>query len=275
MNQQKFDKLFIVSDIDGTLLSDDKTINKRNIQAIDYFIQNGGKFTLASGRNYNSITNILNHVKVNAPCLCVNGSIIYDYEEKKILWEQQLNHISAKLIIEAIMKEFPSVGVEIFTASGMCMVRPNKYTQIHIKRESMFYKVSDIADAKLPWYKVLVCDHPKTLLEVEDFVKQSKLLEKHFGCRFVFTEDIFYELINVDTSKGYALKVLSERFGFKFDKTYAIGDNYNDIEMIEEADVGVGVKNAVPEILKLADLVVCSNNEGAICDLVNHIDKML
>jgi Cof subfamily protein (haloacid dehalogenase superfamily) len=273
MNSKKFDNLLIISDIDGTLLSDDKTINKKNIEAIDYFIKNGGRFTLASGRSYSSIPNILEQVKVNAPCLCVNGSIIYDYQDKKILWEQQLDQAQAKPIVERIMKRFKTVGVEIFTGSGMCMVRSNKYTDIHIKRESMHYKASTLDGAMLPWYKVLICDHPEKLLEVEEFVIASGILQEYEGCRFVFTEDIFYELINKDTSKGNALKVLQQRFGFKFDKIYAIGDNYNDVEMINTADVGVGVKNAVTKLLDAADLVVCSNNDGAIYDLVNYIEK--
>ena len=78
----KFENKLIVSDIDGTFFDDDMNIADRNIDAINYFKENGGHFTFATGRN--EITIPPDVMKIaNAPIVCCNGSYIYDPESER------------------------------------------------------------------------------------------------------------------------------------------------------------------------------------------------
>ena len=68
---------------------------------------------------------------------------------------------------------------------------------------------------------------------------------------------------------------MSEIFGFSLDKTIAIGDNENDLEMILTAKFGAAVENANPILKKQAHIITKCNNDGAIADLIEKIEKLI
>ena len=82
----KFDGVLVCTDLDGTLLRNDKTISKENLEAIEYFKNEGGYFTIVTGRMPYYVGDIVPKVKPNVPFGCVNGGGLYDYESKKYLW---------------------------------------------------------------------------------------------------------------------------------------------------------------------------------------------
>ena len=79
--QGKFSDYLLVSDMDATLLDDNHTISEENRQAIDYFIKNGGRFTVATGRMVEAVRAYMPNLHINAPAVLHNGAKIYDYEK--------------------------------------------------------------------------------------------------------------------------------------------------------------------------------------------------
>ena len=75
----KFDGFLICTDLDGTLLRNDKTISPENLQAIAYFKQEGGFFTFVTGRMPFFVSHVYDRIKPNAPIGCINGGGLYDY----------------------------------------------------------------------------------------------------------------------------------------------------------------------------------------------------
>ena len=84
---KKFENIVIASDIDGTILWNSSYINPKNFEKLQYFCENGGHFTLSTGRNHNDIFSIMAKLRdyVNAPCILCNGSYLYDTQTKEIL----------------------------------------------------------------------------------------------------------------------------------------------------------------------------------------------
>lgn len=74
----RFDGVLICTDLDGTLLKNDKTISCENIEAIEYFKREGGYFTFVTGRMPFFVSYVLDTIKPNAPFGCVNGAGLYD-----------------------------------------------------------------------------------------------------------------------------------------------------------------------------------------------------
>ena len=70
---KKFEGILFCTDLDGTLLRSDKTLSKRNLEAIEYFKSEGGLFTFVTGRMPCTALNLYNTVKPNAPIGCING----------------------------------------------------------------------------------------------------------------------------------------------------------------------------------------------------------
>ena len=99
----KFDGILICTDLDGTLLRNDKTISQENKEAIEYFKREGGYFTFVTGRMPFTSRTLYEMVKPNAPVGCINGGGIYDFERNEYLWSRTLPNDAAELV-EAVME---------------------------------------------------------------------------------------------------------------------------------------------------------------------------
>ena len=83
----KFDGVLICTDLDGTLLKNDKTISGENVEAIEYFKREGGYFTFVTGRMPFFVTYVFDTVKPNAPFGCVNGAGLFDGIKGEYVWK--------------------------------------------------------------------------------------------------------------------------------------------------------------------------------------------
>ena len=109
---KKFDGMLFVTDLDGTLIDDSGNISKENLDAIEYFKSEGGKFTFITGRLPFGARRIYEIVKPNAPCGCINGGGIYDYEREKFLWSMELSK-SVLDMVEYVDINLPPMGIEV------------------------------------------------------------------------------------------------------------------------------------------------------------------
>ena len=273
----KFDGITIISDMDGTLLDDNKNISKKTLEKIRYFKENGGNFTIASGRLYPKIALYAKKLSLDIPVIASNGAVIYDFLEDKVLYQKIMNK-KCLTVAENIHNRFPDAGLEVAAVSKNRFVYDNPFVQKHIKDEE-FEK--DFKDGKITWEnlseidgpitKVMFCDYP------ENIDKLAKVLPKAYSEYNFFKSDAYYyEMVEYGTTKGTAVFKLSEILGKKNRKIYAVGDSMNDLEMIEAADVGVCVRNALDAVKEKSDFIIpYTNNEDAICHLIEIIEKGL
>lgn len=109
-----FDGYLLVSDMDGTLLNSKGKLSEENKKAIEYFVDNGGHFTLATGRMMPSIKRHIHKMKVTLPVIMYNGTKVYDFNEEKIIWEKFLEE-ERKNIVKAVKEFDKNVGIEIYS----------------------------------------------------------------------------------------------------------------------------------------------------------------
>ena len=94
----KFSGVLIACDVDGTLV-ENGVLSDENAKAINYFIDEGGLFTVATGRTPDHIKeHYMPELKVNVPMICVNGTVIADEETHEILWEQKMPAVYGEMI---------------------------------------------------------------------------------------------------------------------------------------------------------------------------------
>ena len=110
----KFDGILICTDLDGTLLKNDKTISEENLEAMEYFKKEGGYFTFITGRVPFFVSYALDMINPNAPFGCVNGAGLYnaekgDYEFKAVMPEEVTE------LIKLIDDNFSDVGIQVNT----------------------------------------------------------------------------------------------------------------------------------------------------------------
>lgn len=265
---KRFEGILLASDLDGTLITRDLQIPGNNIKAIEYFCKNGGKFAAATGRSPQSAKKALKNLAPNAPCICLNGAVIYDYSADKCLWECELCP-EAKEYIADILNRFSKIGIEVFSENISYILRLNKRTEAHMIKEDGEYKICDISQADGKLYKVLFMGEPEDINELDRYCMGLN----YSGVTFVASGDTFYEMLPQEANKGFSLKKLAKLLEIDIKNVYSVGDFYNDRQLISEAGFGACVEDAPSEIKDIADAVVCKCESGAVSQLINIIEE--
>lgn len=267
----KFSGYVICSDIDGTLITTENKIHPKNLEAIRYFREQGGKFTLATGRMFKSVERFIPVISPDLPPIVLNGCGIYDFEKKEYLWLLPLDD-EAEVPAKDIIKHFPKSAPVIVSKNDSYFLNDNPSGEYLRKVEGFSYLQGSFETVEKPWIKFLYCQTPEETEQIRQMYDKSPYREQY---KMVRSGATYYELFNKNANKGAALKRLSEIFGFSLDKTIAIGDNENDLEMILTAKFGAAVENANPILKKQAHIITKCNNDGAIADLIEKIEKLI
>lgn len=260
----------IATDCDETLLSDDKTIHKRNIDAIKKAQELGIIITTATGRGPYQLFNILeqiDNVKEDRFSILCNGGIIMDNISKKIV---DSNPIEYKRAIE-ISDYCKDKGIhfEIYT-DRHCYICPNGN------------KVSGNYDGDI--YKFI--EEPKNIGELKDEII-VKVLIKNYDLNYLmsleediaricdwevaisYSSDIFMEINKKNVNKAIALRKLCDHYKINMEDVLSIGDNYNDKEMLEETGYSAAVQNAHLLLKDVSKYTTRStNNQGAVGEAI-------
>ena len=114
-----FKKVLIITDLDGTLLDDDKNIAEEDIAAINDFRSNGGLFAAATGRGVAMAKRIItDELGITTPCVIFNGAAVYDFEEEKFLWHSDMPDIADKYI-RMLEKQFDEYALPHLISRGV------------------------------------------------------------------------------------------------------------------------------------------------------------
>lgn len=265
---KKFENILICTDLDGTLLSSNHIISKENLEAVEYFKSEGGFFTFMTGRVPSTALNYCDIIKPNVPFGCINGGGLYDYEKNKYIHMEALTEDALDLV-EFIDENVPEVGIQLPAAETVYFC---KYSSSLEK----FRRICNLPDVRRhyreidePVSKVLFADeNEENLLKVIELLNNHPKAEKF---DFIRSEKELYEILPKGASKGTALIKLAEYLNT--DKTIAVGDYDNDVEMIKNAKIGFAVANASQRAKDAADFITVSNDEHAIAKIINDLDS--
>lgn len=265
----KFDNILICTDLDGTLLSSDKSVSDENKKAIEYFMAEGGYFTFATGRSRVGIDAVLSQICPNAPIVIFNGAAVYDYKSDKIIWETFLDE-NAEKVVSMIENKLPFSGIEVCSAEGVYVTRGNKILSEQLAFEKIPEEYRHFSQVKRPWRKAIFIQEEDKLPAVRGVIAESEYAKNY---NFVQSDPCYYEILPPDASKGNGLLKVAELLGVPRTRTVGVGDNENDLSMITEAGVGVAVANAFPALLSAADFISTDNNTHAISTVIHGIEE--
>lgn len=266
-----YEGYLLVSDMDGTLITDKFEMPARNIGAVRAFMEGGGRFAFATGRTHFSAGAFLDRVEVNAPCILYNGAVVFDYQTHHIVWSADLPESMVTLLREAT-RQFPDVGVELLTDDAVYIVHESKATHRHTKNEKLNFIVTDLEHApKSGWHKVIFAAEEDRLPAFGKFVKSKP----NNGWDFVFSSIHFLEVLPHDVSKGTTVLQLASSLHIDRQHVFAIGDYYNDLTLLRTAAFSGAPQGAPQEIKNAADVVVGPCEEGAVADFIENLHERL
>lgn len=266
----RFDGILICTDLDGTLLRNDRTISAENIEAIDYFKREGGYFTFVTGRMPSFVSHIWEAIRPNAPFGCINGGGLYDYEAKRYVYTIEMPRTVIPLI-ESVDKALADVGIQVNTFEKVYFCRENE-TMVH------FRAVTNLPNLTCPYGEV-----PEAFAKIvfgceseDDIRAMERILRAHpmaDGFDFIQSEQTLFEILPKGVGKSVAITQLAKILGIDPKRTVALGDYNNDISMLRAAGLGIAVANATPETKAAADFVTVSNEEHAIARVIYDIER--
>ena len=262
----KYDGWLIVSDMDGTLLTPDKKISEENINAIKYFTENGGLFTIATGRTSDAVRPYMDIINVNAPAILNNGAELYDFSLDKSLYAKCIEE-ERKEIIRRFHGEISEPGIEVFTDKNIVYIyRTSSETKRYEKRNMhVTYDMPESAWAE-NWIKVLIIGEKELLDRIEPIYRA--VYDKNYSVR---SGAKYLDIVANGVSKGMALKMLASQFGIEHKHIIAVGDNMNDISMLYAAGTGIAVANAETAVKRAADIISGDNNTPVVKFAIDEI----
>lgn len=265
----KFKGYTIISDMDGTLLNSKGKLSEENLNAINYFTDNGGIFSLATGRMLPSAGRFISKIRVGLPVVLYNGTKVYDYINKKIEFETFLED-NRKYILKAIKENNPNLGIEIYSEEQVYIYQSCKYTNRFSKLGyDVIYDVDDsIWDKK--WTKVLILGEEEEIDELEKVYK-----EKYEAGATIRSGEKFFEIVPNNTSKGQALEQLCKNYDIDIERLITIGDNMNDLELLKVGKYGFCVENGNKRLRDTTEFVAPCNDDHVIEFVVKWLEESL
>ena len=258
----RYEGFTLYSDVDNTLLTKSWGIPERNIEALTRFTEEGGRFALATGRGPTQRTfDLLEKLPmINIPCIFLNGGLLFDSKKRETIVFHALPDSIRETILE-ICREYPNWPVTICTRDDRFQVGPDVEPQVSCK---------NIRDVALPWGKILFHVSAKTRVEAMEWLKARALA----GADITASDETLVEIVPHGVSKGAALEDVIARYRLDRSKVAAIGDYFNDMDMLTVPGIRTFCPaNAAPEIKAVCETTVCSVQDGALADAIEHLGR--
>lgn len=250
----------VFCDVDGTLLTSDRRITPRTCAVIRQLAEKKIPFVVVSARSPSGIYPIFREYGISGDIVCYSGGLIVDEAGKVLLHRgftrEQAAEITAFAQARGFDADWCAYSVDDWivrdTASPRIVREENA---VHAKARKA--RVEDWpADALVN--KILLICNPEKLLEIE-----AQMRERFPAYSIAKSSDILLEIMPAGVNKADAVAEYCRLRGIDIADTVAFGDNYNDVEMLEEVGRGVAMGNAPDEIIRrIADVTDDNNHDG-------------
>ena len=253
----------IMSDIDGTILDKNHQLDSYLIELMPLLKQCNIPFVLASARSPLGIAPISKELGItDCPIACYNGALISLGD--KILSQHSIDKSELLLLHDFLKKEFPTVSINVYSGKDWLVNTIDEWVEIEAQITGESPKVTSLADflqeEKNLIHKLLLIDNAATIQKLKETLATMDFPQTDF----YLSKDNYLEVTHNQVSKKQALLELANYYQLSLSEIMTIGDNYNDIPMIETAGLGVAMGNAPTEVKTCANTVTDSNDQNGV-----------
>lgn len=266
----------ILTDLDGTLLRDDKSLSLANRAALERAAAQGAQVVLATGRFYGGIPQELLELPFLRYFILMNGAKVYDRKEDRVLYRVEIGLDTAEAIFDLFepldatvdcyqndrglmdRKYYDRLDYYIRDPASRALIRRNR-----VPLEDFRGAVRDGGDT----VQKIQCFFPDLTLRTQ---MMERLRQSFPGLVMASSLPANLELTAQGATKGDALLALCRALSINRLETVAFGDGTNDLSMLEWAGVGVAMANAFPETKAAADRIAPSNQEDGVAQILNQ-----
>lgn len=257
----------ICTDMDGTLLKDDKQISKATLDTIAKAHEKGVKLAITTGRIFVSAKYYAHLIGVKAPVIASNGAYVRD--GNNVIYQCILGKESCNEIL-SIFKKYDLIP-HLYTTDSLYTSNRKYTSQFYEKGNKLVPKDYRINIEKIDdWQKLIKSEGDNILkaVAIDDDLEKLKKAKEEFKAlgkyEVVSSFSCNFELMNKEVSKGKAVERLTKYYNLTKDEVIAIGDNENDLSMIEYAGLGVAMENGEEIVKKSANYITSSNEDDGV-----------
>ena len=253
----------IMSDIDGTILDKNHQLDSYLIELMPLLKQRDIPFVLASARSPLGIAPISKELGITeCPIACYNGALISLGD--KILSQYSIDKSELLLLHDFLKKEFPTVSINVYSGKDWLVNTIDEWVEIEATITGESPKVTSLADfirdEKTLVHKLLLIDNTDTIQKLQKTLSSIDFPQTDF----YLSKDNYLEVTHNQVSKKQALLELANYYQLPLTSIMTLGDNYNDIPMIETAGLGIAMGNAPRDVKTCAKAVTDSNEQNGV-----------
>lgn len=252
----------VFSDIDGTLLTDDKRVTAKTEQAVKGLLQQDIPFVLVSARMPEAIYPITGKMGVKIPLISYSGALVLTQDGQE-LYSLTMQAVDTAAFLDVVKVHFPQATVNYY-AGHHWYVEDVSDPRVAFEMEitEAVAEVRSFADCLqegiLP-HKILL------MMEPADCERAEQELQALFpALNVVRSAPHLLEIMEASVNKASGIDVMLQHFGLKAGDALSFGDNYNDLEMLRYTGMSVAMGNAPQPVKDAAGEVTASNEEDGI-----------
>ncbi len=260
----------IACDLDETLIKPDRTIDSRDIEAIKKLKDLGVKFVLATGRGYNTVQGTLKELdlfdEANQYVISYNGGAITENKDNRLLHFEGISFEKAEELYKRGLNY--DVVIHVYTRDAVYAYNLTDDEKRYVQNRQEMIEVFDQNLDFLKGQEIVKVLYTNTDFEYLQSIDRD-LKDITYDMDVSYSSNRYIEFNHKGVNKGAGLKKLADLLHVDIQDTIAIGDNYNDLSMIKDAGLGVGVQNAAPGIKPDCDYITTATcEEGAVCEVI-------
>ena len=268
-----FDGYLLVSDFDGTLIDHNSRVSDENVQAVQSFIAQGGRFCGATGRTELNVVPYVGALPLSSPWILYNGAAIYDWGKRDFIHKALLDGPLVQAFIRKVIARFPDINIQVFPGGPFYQINPTAAPDPIAVKEGQHFEEKPMEEIPSAWLKVIFYSHQGQNLDAIKTMLDADPLNNH--AHSMRSAQHYFELTAQGVNKGSALRRLKEILEPKARYVIAIGDYHNDIEMLQEADIPAAPESALPEVKAHAKIVTACHTQSAIADLLRKLEESI
>lgn len=257
----------VAIDLDGTLLTSGKAVTTRSQRVIRALVNQGVKVIIASARPPRSIANTYKLLGLNTCVVCYNGALIYDPPVKEVLFHRQIAEALAQEVIDLARQTYPDVAVSVEVLDHWYTDGITTEYETETSRQFKPDRLGPI-DTWLDQdvTKILLLGPAPHITEIRTKLKRmcrSRLATTQ-------SEPHLLQIMSAGVSKGTAFRFVCDYYNVPTQRTIAIGDAPNDLDMLKQAGVGVAMASAPEPVKRAADYVTAHNDDDGVAEALER-----
>lgn len=258
----------LVLDLDDTLLTDDYRISERNKEMLLLAQQKGVKVVLASGRPTPAMMRYAYELQLDtydSYMVSFNGAVVTSIKSGQNIFETALTPAEIHSLYDYSLTK--KVHILTYSPQGVVSETDSEYIDVELVLTGIPHHKVDSFKAEVTYNaaKCILLEHPDYLKTVEKDLKQLRP-----DLSVARSKPFFLEVMPKGIDKAASIERLAKMLDIKQDEVVAVGNAGNDLSMVKYAGLGVWVDNVEPDLRHEADLIVSSNNNDGVAELVER-----